>query len=794
MANLKSKELIQAKQLIYEGKFDEALHLMKNFEEMGVHSLQDLVSWHLLKCRILIQQYAFKELIELAEHIYKESLGLGKSLLSVDALYYVGLGLLGSYNLKKGEEIIKQGEELLETLTHEPPKDYKQREANIAFLKGLFYNSPVAVRRDPDLALEYFEQSLALREEYGDKHEIIESLLSIGGNFWYYKGELDNAFEYIERALTLAKESNIKFHIANCLYQKSAYYYFKGDLDRDIILNEQSLAMFKDLNSKSLIAHVLNNLAESYKLKGELERALECSKQSLALHKELGDLISMANVHDYLIQILIEKGDLKRAQDYLNQLEQMNIELKNKYVNSIILFNKASILKVSPRIINKGKAQEILKQILEDEDSEYELIMKSLLALCELLLFELNATNEPQILDEFQTYLSRLIAIVKKGRSYWVLAETYLLQARASLLTLNMNKARRLFAKSQVLAEKYGLNQLAIKISNEHDKMLNQLDMWENLKESKAPLTERIELSRLNEQMKGMMRKRIVKLPKLEAEQPVLLTVMSKEGNILLSNPFTADLTIDSTYFSEFLSSCTTFCDQILSESFDRVKFGKHTVLITAVDSLSICYMFQGQSYSARQKLIHFSEAVKKEPDIMKVLQEAGNKNVEIKLSETSSLEEIIYESFLSDPKQFQMPFKAYEGDGPFVFVSYSHTDRLQVYPIIDYLNRIGVNIWYDEGIPISEDWKKSIVENLERCSAFLVFITPHIIDSEYVRKEISFALKKQKPFFSVYLRETELPSELEFEIGNIQFMKKYLIPETEFYNKLNRMLDPVLK
>jgi hypothetical protein len=177
----------------------------------------------------------------------------------------------------------------------------------------------------------------------------------------------------------------------------------------------------------------------------------------------------------------------------------------------------------------------------------------------------------------------------------------------------------------------------------------------------------------------------------------------------------------------------------------------------------------------------------------MNILEDASIKNIEIKVNQTSSLEELIYESFLSDPEQFQMPFKAYEGDESFVFVSYSHIDRLQVYPIIDYLNRTGISIWYDEGIPISEDWKKSIVENLERCSAFLVFITPHIIDSEYVRKEISFALKKKKPFFSIYLKETELPSELEFEIGNIQFMKKFLIPETEFYNKLNRMLEPVL-
>jgi len=455
--------------------------------------------------------------------------------------------------------------------------------------------------------------------------------------------------------------------------------------------------------------------------------------------------------------------------------------------------DRAVYLKNSPRAINRGKAEEMLKQSIEEGIPDYEFLRHALVNLCDLLLFELRATNETEILDELQNYIFQLFETVKNSRSYSLLAETYLLQARLSLITLDIIKARRFLTKAQEIAENYGLDLFAKKISSEHDDLLKQLELWEKLKESKAPLGERMELSRLNEQMERMIRKRLIKLPKLEAEQPVLLTIMSKEGNALLSNPFTADVTIDSAFFSEFLSSCNTFCDQILSESFDRVKFGQHTVLITAVDSFSICYMFQGQSYSARQKLLHFSEAVKKVPDIMNILEDASIKNIEIKVNQTSSLEELIYESFLSDPEQFQMPFKAYEGDESFVFVSYSHIDRLQVYPIIDYLNRTGISIWYDEGIPISEDWKKSIVENLERCSAFLVFITPHIIDSEYVRKEISFALKKKKPFFSIYLKETELPSELEFEIGNIQFMKKFLIPETEFYNKLNRMLEPVL-
>ncbi len=132
-------------------------------------------------------------------------------------------------------------------------------------------------------------------------------------------------------------------------------------------------------------------------------------------------------------------------------------------------------------------------------------------------------------------------------------------------------------------------------------------------------------------------------------------------------------------------------------------------------------------------------------------------------------------------------------GDEPFLFVSYAHSDKLQVYPIMDYLYKTGFNIWYDEGISVSEDWKESIVNNIENCSLFLVFITPHIIDSEFVRKEISFALTRKKPFYSVYLKDTKLPAALKFDISGIQFMKKYTLPETEFYTKLKDVLSPVL-
>ena len=793
MSYLEPKELDRVKQLINEGEFDVALKLMNDFEQKKGLNLQEKIACKLLRGQLLNWQGKNEELIKLGEEIYKESQQINKNVQSVDCLILISKNL-SSHQLQKNDEALsklEQAEKLLKDISQISTKDLIQRKAQIANIKGWIY------ARKGNLVQEkkYLEWTINLQKEIGDSREIFYAY-AVMALIFMVEGKLDHALGYMDKCLVLVKKAKIQYWIGLGHLVLGIIYAMKGEFELELRHNKKSLAIFKKINNKWWIGLLLNNIGNSYGLTGEYELALEYLEEGLIILDEVNPM-GVSFCLDSLIFVSLELGDYERAEQYFHRLEQISNQKKDGYTLLTYKYNKALMLKISSRIRNLAKAEELFKLIIEEEKiafTGFEIQIKALVHLCDLLLMELRLSNDIEVLDEINHFITRLLDISEKSHSFWVFCETYILQAKTALLTFNINAARRFLTQAQKIAEKHGINRLAIKISNEHDKLVKQLDMWENLKESKAPLNERMELSHLNEQMEGMVRKRALKLPKLEVEQPVLLTIMTKEGNFLLSNPFTADLTIDNTYFSEFLSSCNTFCDQILSESFDRVKFGQHTVLITAVDSFSICYMFQGQSYSARQKLLHFSETVKKDPEIMKTLKDAKNKNTEIKVSETASLEELIFESFLSDPQQFQMPFKAYEGDGPFIFVSYSHTDRLQVYPIIDYLNKTGTNIWYDEGIPISEDWKKSIVENLERCSAFLVFITPHIIDSEYVRKEISFALKKQKPFFSVYLKETQLTSELEFEIGNIQFMKKYLMPETEFYNKLKRMLDPVLK
>lgn len=46
-----------------------------------------------------------------------------------------------------------------------------------------------------------------------------------------------------------------------------------------------------------------------------------------------------------------------------------------------------------------------------------------------------------------------------------------------------------------------------------------------------------------------------------------------------------------------------------------------------------------------------------------------------------------------------ERPFKAYQGDEPYIFVCYAHDDAARVYPEIARLREVGFHIWYDEGI-----------------------------------------------------------------------------------------------
>ncbi|MFW9783933.1 MAG: tetratricopeptide repeat protein, partial [Candidatus Heimdallarchaeota archaeon] len=443
------------------------------------------------------------------------------------------------------------------------------------------------------------------------------------------------------------KEINHKFFISWSLTIKATLYSEKGEVARSIPIFQQSLTIVKELKHKLLTSGILNNMADTYRMNGELEKALECSKSSLEIFSQFGNTKPLANYHDFLIQILIEMGDIKQARYYFNQLEQLNNQLKDRTINEIYILNKASMLKESPRISDKGKAQESLKQLLEDGDLSLEGKKRVLIKLCELLLSELQMTGDLEVLKEVESFITQLLAIAEKSRSYWIWGETFLLQAKLALTSLNLKQARRLLTQGQKIAEKYGLNLLAKKISNEHDELLKKLKIWENLKVSDSPLDARVRLSGLNEQIEKMIQKRVINVPDLSDEVPVLLFIVSEGGTPFFSQSFEEDKNFEDHLFGGFLSAINSFMDEMFSEGLDRASFGDYTLLMNSISPFFMCYIFKGQSYTAHQRLLYFIDKLRSDKEVWQSLELYHLKNQEIQLQDIPSLETLIKDVFI---------------------------------------------------------------------------------------------------------------------------------------------------
>ena len=105
---------------------------------------------------------------------------------------------------------------------------------------------------------------------------------------------------------------------------------------------------------------------------------------------------------------------------------------------------------------------------------------------------------------------------------------------------------------------------------------------------------------------------------------------------------------------------------------------------------------------------------------------------------------------------------KPYDGDGKFIFVSYSHKDKDRVLPIIEKLNE-HYNVWLDEGICFGHEWDVEIVEKLSSCHIFVFMVSPNSIESSNCQDELSFIRDSGKPFINIILEDFKLPANFIF-------------------------------
>lgn len=133
---------------------------------------------------------------------------------------------------------------------------------------------------------------------------------------------------------------------------------------------------------------------------------------------------------------------------------------------------------------------------------------------------------------------------------------------------------------------------------------------------------------------------------------------------------------------------------------------------------------------------------------------------------------------------------KPYQGNEPYLFISYAHADEQAVGSVLEKLEKHGVRFWYDDGIEVGSEWPEYIAERLASSKMMLAFVSNAYALSNNCRKEMHYAVSNGIKTVNIFLEEADITPGMALQIGNIFALMKYRMEESEFYERLYQALQ----
>lgn len=127
----------------------------------------------------------------------------------------------------------------------------------------------------------------------------------------------------------------------------------------------------------------------------------------------------------------------------------------------------------------------------------------------------------------------------------------------------------------------------------------------------------------------------------------------------------------------------------------------------------------------------------------------------------------------------------SYEGEKPYIFISYAHANAPAVMEVLRELGERGFRLWYDEGIEVGSEWPEYIAQHLAGSGLMIAFLSNAYMRSENCRREMHYALTKRIPVVNIFLEETQMTPGMELQTGNLFALMKYSMGDEAFYEKL---------
>jgi len=679
-------KIIKCKALLGFGRYNEGLELT-----LEILNQKELKEYSLLELDIQIIYISFLDVFGRIDEILKQVYKGEQIIVSLDDKNSDDVILRkGNLQLQKGGVILAKGNKEDALIIFQSSLKYFEKignESKIAETYTLLAKTYAEMNKK-DLALTYYTKSLDIQSEIQDLPGKANTLKEIG-TFYLFKGMRTEALEYYQ------KSYDIYLTIGNCdfigrlLNNFGIIHNFEGRLREAEDCYIRSLECQSEIGNKGLMARTYNNIGVLNIRMGDLEKAEEYIRKSLATFQELGNVQNIMNSFVQLGRIYNLKGqydeallnfqlslnmmdqisskgfiaillyhyiatallsnNLELAKEKLELLKQIDLESDEPLVHLRTRFATALLLMKSDRVRNRAKAEEYLEEVINSDIIEYDYKIDAMLNLCELKITVLRETNNTELLAEVKVLVNDILELSRNQHSMLIYAESYWLLSQIALIELNVRNAREYLTKAQNIAEEWGIKQLAMRISIDHDKLLERLELWEKLSTTNAQLPEIIETADIEEFFMKLYRDKGLDI-QFPPEEPVMFMLLKSTGMPIYSKNFLLKEKLDDSLMSGFLSAINIFAKEAFSTKgpINRIKHNDYTIIINNIESYLLCYIFKGQSFSALQKLSKIDDKIKLNDQLWDELKLIYDRTITLSDENEKVLSSIIHDVMIS--------------------------------------------------------------------------------------------------------------------------------------------------
>ena len=231
---------------------------------------------------------------------------------------------------------------------------------------------------------------------------------------------------------------------------------------------------------------------------------------------ELWDFIVLATELTLSMKVSLDIEDQERAKKYFKRLEEIwTLKPNNFIINDVFRIAKAMLLKASMRSRDRVMAEDLFREIIEDARFVFLFKFRADIEFCELLLVELRISKDINIITELKPLIEKLIGMAQKSGFHYYLIEAYILHGKLALIMFDISSSRRYLTQARRMAERFGYIKFAEEIAGLHKAMMAKIHKWEEMERNDAPLSELIELARLDDHLKGTFRTRMMKMERI---------------------------------------------------------------------------------------------------------------------------------------------------------------------------------------------------------------------------------------------------------------------------------------